>query len=211
MVKNKYTFEQLFDLYDFFTDVLNGKRPDVDLFAPDEAFKGFYRLSKRYSITKKLEENERLLFCFVIYWASVIMIMDDETKKPIWNMECFENGTKSIIKEYEYERNQYPEKFLIKSYLDETKEDFGYTLDNPIELTSVSLQYQYLNGIETVDGKEITYERIGSCQGKDNIFIDMYNIYIKGLLKKKKIATLYLTAEGSYNSISTPKGFRFIK
>lgn len=38
VVRNKYTFEQLFDLYDFFTDVLNGKRPDVDLFAPDEAF-----------------------------------------------------------------------------------------------------------------------------------------------------------------------------
>ena len=46
---------------------------------------------------------------------------------------------------------------------------------------------------------------------KDYIFVDVYEIYAKGLLKNKKIATLYLTGEGTYNSISTPKGFRFIK
>lgn len=211
VVENQYTFEQLFDTYDFFTDVLDGKRPNVDLFTHEDAFKGFYRLSKRYSTTKNLNEEERLRFCFVIYWASCIMTIDEETQEPTWNMRCFEKGTKTIIEEYEFETEQFPDKFIVKSYSDPSKEDYGYTLENPIELTSVSVQYQYLNGIETNDGKKITYERIGSFQGEDDIFIDGYEIYVKGLLKKKKIATLYLTGEGSYNSISTPKGFRFIK
>lgn len=211
VVENQYTFEQLFDTYDFFTDVLDGKRPDVDLFTHEDAFKGFYRLSKRFSTTKKLKEAERLRFCFVIYWASCIMTIDEETQEPTWNMRCFEKGTKTIIAEYEFETEQFPDKFIIKSYSDSSKENYGYTLENPIELTSVSMQYQYLNGIETNDGKKITYERIGSFQGEDDIFVDGYEIYIKGLLKNKKIATLYLTGEGSYNSISTPKGFRFIK
>ena len=62
VVDNQYTFEQLFDTYDFFTDVLDGKRPNVDLFTHEDAFKGFYRLSKRYSMTKHLKEDERLYF-----------------------------------------------------------------------------------------------------------------------------------------------------
>lgn len=211
VVENQYTFEQLFDIYDFFTDVLDGKRPNVDLFTHEDAFKGFYRLSKRYSTTKNLNEEERLRFCFVIYWASCITTIDEETQEPTWNMRCFEKGTKTIIEEYEFETEQFPDKFIVKNYSDPSKEDYGYTLGNPIELTSVSVQYQYLNGIETNDGKKITYERIGSFQGEDEIFIDGYEIYVKGLLKNKKIAALYLTGEGSYNSISTPKGFRFIK
>ena len=208
---NQFTFEQLFDTYDFFTDVLDGKRPNVDLFTHEDAFKGFYRLSKRYSTTKNLKDRERLLFCFVIYWASCIMIMDEETQEPTWNMGCFERGTKTIVEEYDYEAEQFPDKFIIKSYSDPTKEDYGYTPENPIELTAVAVQYQYLNGIETDDGKKITYKRIGSLEGEDDIFIDQYEIYVKGLLTNKKIATLYLTGDGSYNSISTPKGFRFIK
>ena len=211
VVGNQYTFEQLFNTYDFFINVLNGKNPNVDFFTCEDAFKGFYRLSKRYSTTKNLKEDERLHFCFVIYWASCIMTIDEETQKQTWNMSCFEKGTKSIIEEYIFETKQFPDKFIIKSYSDPTKEDYGYTLENPIELTSVSVQNQYLNGIETNDGKKITYERIGSFHEKNNILVDGYEIYVKGLIKNKKIATLYLTSQGSYNSISTPVGFRFIK
>lgn len=211
VVDNQYTFEQLFDTYVFFTDVLDGKRPSIDLFTYEDAFKGFYRLSKRYSTTKNLKEDERLYFCFVIYWASCIMIIDEKTHENTWNMKCFEKGTNTIVEEYEFEKEQFPNKFIVKYYSDSLKDDYGYTLENPIELTSVSLQYQYLNGIETDDGKKIAYKRKGTLQGKDDIFIDVYEIYVKGLLKNKKIATLYLTGEGTYNSISTPKGFRFIK
>lgn len=64
--------------------------------------------------------------------------------------------------------------------------------------------------IKTIDNKEIAYERIGSFQGEDNIIVDGYIIYAKGLLKRRKIATLYLTGEGSCNSVSVPKGFKFI-
>ena len=167
-------------------------------------------MSKRYSLTKNLNEKERLHFCFVIYWSSCIMILDKDTNEPTWDMKCFEGGTKAIIEEYEYKLKQFPETFLIKSYSDPSREDYGYTVDNPIELLSVSTQYEYLNIIETTSGKKIIYERTGSFQREDNIIVDEYNIYIKGLLKNKKIATLYLTGEGSYNSISVPKGFKFI-
>jgi len=137
--------------------------------------------------------------------------MDEKTQESKWNMECFEEGTKVILEEYENQLKQFPERFLIKSYSDPTKDDYGYSVENPIELLSISVQYQYLDMLETEEGKKITYERIGSFGGPDDIYIDGYEIYVKGTFKNKKIATLYLTGDGSYNSISTPKGFRFIK
>lgn len=138
VVNNQYTFEQLFDTYDFFTDVLDGKRAEVVLFTHEDAFKYFYRLSKKYSTAKNLKEDERLYFCFVIYWASCIIIMDKKTQEKTWNMKCFEKGTKTIIKEYEFEKEQFPNRFIVKYYSDPLKENYGYILENPVELTSVS-------------------------------------------------------------------------
>ena len=57
----QYTVDEVFTIYDFFTDVADGKMPNVDLFTKGDSFKGFYRLSKRYSLTKNLTEEERLL------------------------------------------------------------------------------------------------------------------------------------------------------
>lgn len=210
-VHNQFTFEQLYTIYNFYTDVLYGTKPNIDLFSKEAAFKGFYRLSKRYSLTKNLKEEERLHFCFVIFWASCIMAIDEKTQEPIWNMECFARGYKSIIEEYKFEERQFPDRFKIKSYSNPSNNDYGYNIENPIEVTSVSIQYQYLDGIETDDDKKIIYKRVGTFQAKSNIFVDKYEIYIKGLLKNKKVATLYITGEGSYNSITTPRGFKFIK
>lgn len=62
VVDNQYTFEQLLDTYNFFTDVLDGKRVDIDLFTYEDAFKGEdgifvdkYEIYKR--ITKKKDSN----------------------------------------------------------------------------------------------------------------------------------------------------------
>lgn len=211
LVDNQFEFNFILGMYDYFTDVLDGKLPNIDIFSHKGAFKGFYRLSKRYSLTKNLTEEQRVHLCFAIYWASCIRTMNEKTMEDSWNLECFENGAEYIIKEYERMLEMDPGRFLIKTYSDATKGDYGFTPKNPIEVTSVSIQYQYLNGLETDKGEKITYDRIGSFEGEDGIYVDGYKIYVKGLLKKKKIATLYLTGDGSYNSLSTPKGFRFIK
>lgn len=76
-------------------------------------------------------------------------------------------------------------------------------------MVSIPIEYQYLNAIETSNGKQITYDRLGSFRGADGTLIDGYEIHVQGFLKKKKIATLYLSGYGSENSMFTPKGFRF--
>ncbi len=63
----------------------------------------------------------------------------------------------------------------------------------------------------TDDGKDILYERVGTVTHSDGeTIIDVYNIYSKKILGKKKIATLYISGYGYENTVIAPKGFRFM-
>lgn len=73
------------------------------------------------------------------------------------------------------------------------------------------MEYIYLDSIVTSDNKEIFYNRVGSFNGKNGIFVDVYDIFIKKLFGKKKIATLYISCNGSKNSKVSPNGFKFKK
>ncbi|MBR4177940.1 MAG: hypothetical protein IKR57_01165 [Bacilli bacterium] len=207
----QFSFEQIFDVYDFFTDVLDGKKPEIDMFSYKDAFKGFYRLSKRYSTTKNLTEEERIYLCFSIYTAHCILVFDEKTNSTKWNMECFENGPEYIKKEYEYEKTIKNE-LNLKKYSDPSKDNYGLSEDNPIEVSAVAIEYQYMRALVTEKDEEIEYERIGSTTGKDDIIIDMYWVYVKGKKDKNKpLATLYIHPYGIENTEYTPKGFKFYK
>ena len=206
----KFTFNEMFQTYDFITDVIDGSRPDIMIEMQDK-YRDIYRLLRRYSITKTLDDETRKKLAFLIYQAKCIIIMDEKTMEPTWNMGLFEKGTKNFIEKYEYELKAYPDKFEIKSPLsDPSKEDFGLSIDNPIELISIGAQYDYLNILLTEDGKRIIYERVCSMIHSDGkTIIDVYNIFKKNLFKKK-IATLYISGYGFENTMVPPKGFRFM-
>lgn len=207
----KYSFDEMFQTYDFITDVIDGLRPDIMIELNDK-YRNIYRLLRRYSITKNLDKETRKKLAFLIYQAKCIMIMDEETMEPTWNMWLFEKGTNNFLEEYEYELKEYPETYEIKETLsDITSDYFGLTANNPIELISVGAQYQYLNILLTDDGKDILYERVGTVtHSNGETIIDVYNIYSKKILGKKKITTLYISGYGYENTVIAPKGFRFM-
>ena len=205
----KLSFDEMFNTYDFITDVIDGSRPDI-MIEMNDKYRDTYRLLRRYTTTKNLDEETRKKVAFLIYQAKCIMIMDEETMQPTWNMGLFEKGTKNFIEKYEYEIKEFPDKFEIKDSLsDPSKDDFGYTAENPIEVISVGAEYDYLRILLTEDGNEISYQRIGSDSNGDTI-IDIYDIYSKKLIGKKKIATLYISGYGFENTMVAPKGFRFM-
>lgn len=162
--------------YDFITDIIDGLRPDIMIM--NDKYRDVYRLLKRYSITKELDDDTRKKLTFLIYQAKCVMIMDEETGKPTWNMSFFENGTDNFLKEYEYDVNEYPSKFKIKKSLsDPSKNDFGLSIDNSIEVISVADEYNYLDSLRTTKNQKIFYERIGSKIHKDGkTHIDIYKI-----------------------------------
>lgn len=115
-----------------------------------------------------------------------------------------------IEKEYYYEKETFPSKFSVIKYSDDSNENYGFVVENPIEVTSVELEYKYLNSLITLDNKKISYERIGSFSGKNNTYVDGYEIYKKGIIGRKKIGTIYISGDGSSNATKAPKGFKFI-
>lgn len=210
-ISNKqFTFDQLFNTYDFITDVIDGLRPDIMIM--EDEYRDIYRLLKRYSTTKNLNDETRKKFAFVIYQTKCVIKIDEETNEPIWNMKCFENGTEEILKMYEFELKEYPSKFEIMPALsDPTKEDYGLSIDNPIEVISIDAEYQYLELILTEAGKPIIFERIGSDIHKnEETMIDIYEIYVKRILGKRRIATFYISGYGNENTLKAPKGFKLI-
>ena len=205
-----FSFDEMLQTYDFITDVIDGSRPDI-MIMTDE-YRDIYRLLRRYSVTKSLDSDTRKKLAFLIFQAKCIMIEDKETNELTWNMGMFEKGTKKFIEEYEFQIKEYPEVFEIKKPLsDTTKDDFGLSIDNPIELISVGAEYDYLNMLLTDDGKEISFVREGSMihsDGESNI--DLWGIYKKKLFGKEKIATFYIYGYANENTMVAPKGFRFM-
>lgn len=207
---NQFSFDELINTYDFITDVIDGSRPDIMIIT--DKYRDIYRLLKRYSTTKNLDDETRKLFAYGIYEAKCVMIMDEEKMQPTWNMGRFEKGTKDLIDSYEFCLKEYPDKFKINPPLsDPDKADYGLSVDNPIEVVSIQTEYTYLSLLLTEDGKPITYERIGSFTHSDGeTNIDGYDIYKKSMLGKKKIATIYISGYGNENSMKAPKGFRMM-
>lgn len=210
ITEHRLTVRQLFETYDYFTDVLEGKYPRIMLIDGKDAYKGFYRLSKMYPATRELDEETRSFFCFAVYTAKRIKIYDEEKDEPVWSVREFKKGKEHLLREYEYEREHFPSKFTIRKLSDPTRDDYGYSIQNPIEVLSVRSEYQYLNALETADGKVIVQKnRVSTHEGEGDVLIDGFAIYVAGVLRKKKIATLYLNGYGSENSDVAPKGFRF--
>lgn len=87
----EFTFEQLINTYDFITDVIDGARPDIMVMT--DKYRDIYRLLKRYSTTKNLDDT-RKKFAFVIYEAKCVVIMDEETNKPTWNIKAISRYTR---------------------------------------------------------------------------------------------------------------------
>lgn len=212
-INYKYSVNEILLMYDFITDVLQGKFPQIAInVQKEDRIKTAIKLLdknyiKFYKDNLNEEEKEKIAFCIVYsFFVYSFNEENNEMEQGIFDFTSFER----IEKEYIYEKETFPSKFIIKKYSDDSKENYGLTIDNPIEVTSVNLEYQYLDSIKTEDNKSIIYERIGSFSGKDNINIDGYEIFVKGILGKKKVATFYISGYGSYNATKPPKGFKFI-
>lgn len=210
ITENQLSFDEMFQVYGFISDVVYGSRQDIMII--NDEYRDIYRLLKNYSITKKLDDEIIKIIAFLLYHFLCVAVMDEKTMEPVINMAFFEKGTENFIEEYRWELKEYPSKYEIKKSLsDPSKDDYGLSVDNPIEVVSIGTQYEYLSLLITEDGKKIIYSREGSTMHNDGkTFIDIWDIYQKTMFGKKLIATLFISGYGSENSTKAPKGFRFM-
>lgn len=77
ITNGQFSFDEMLQTYDFITDIIDGLRPDIMIM--NDKYRDVYRLLKRYSITKELDDDTRKKLAFLIYQAKCVMIMDEET------------------------------------------------------------------------------------------------------------------------------------
>jgi len=85
--------------------------------------------------------------------------------------------------------------------------EFGLEITNPIPVRSIPDGYFYLNRLKTVEGMDVSYERIGAMQASNiQHTIDGYNLFVKG----KKIAVVFICPYNICTSKKAPRGFKLI-
>lgn len=206
--ENKISVEELLTIYDIVTDILEGKHPEIIIQLQQEDriiwTKKILEGINEYGFNKK--EIEFIAFCIV--YSYFMIVINKETNEPEQAIYLF-YSKEEILNYYEQAKEEKIWKFDIKRYSNPDKEDYGYSLDNPIEVMSIGSEYAYLNNLVTDKGDNITYNRIGSYIGIDDIIIDGYDIFVKKSFKTKNIAVLYIYGNAERNSDKAPKGFKF--
>ena len=208
LTNNKLGFDDIAVTYDFFDDVATGKRPDIMIMT--SKYFDIYKLSKRYSTTKNLTEDERRIFAFGLYYAICIKGFDEEKQEMTWTLKEY-TSVDVIKKQYEWHLENQSEKFVIPDPIsDYTKEDYGLSIENPVEVNGIRTIYDYLECLELADGTQVVFERDGSDSNSKDIIVDEFKVMKKGLFgMKKQISSIYVSGYGFENSDHVPKGFKF--
>lgn len=82
---------------------------------------------------------------------------------------------------------------------------FGHEVTNPIPVSSILANKNYLDSLMTSDGQKISYKRIGSCYAPNIDFpIDKYQIFSQD----REIAVLFISSYHKKVSEKVPEGFK---
>ena len=147
------------------------------------------------------EEKEALAFC--IYYVCCITKMDEDTHQLISTVAEFKDF-KKIDAEYQWTKAMHKE--LFQKVESENSGDYGYDINNPINVCSVKESYDFLKSLKTSDGSIADIERVGSMKGTTGDFIDKWKITIeKDDFAETKF--LYINCYSFTNEWIAPQGF----
>ena len=83
--------------------------------------------------------------------------------------------------------------------------DYGYSLTNPIMMSTIPRSYEYLNRLRTTDGETLEWERIQSINldlhDVKGVIVDQYDLFLKG----EPYKTIYICPYG-HNTEVAPEG-----
>ena len=210
-VHHKLTNEEIFVVYDLLSDVVKNDRPDIIAHVSrEDRIRVQVRLMEELPETKgKLDLEEKIALAFCIYTGECTQIYDEE-RNVICNGIVAFDSFEHIQSEFEYERHQFPSVFRIEKKEIIFDSTYGYSKENPINVTSIGAAYYYLDNLR-YNSLPVSYNRIGSFSNSNDDMIDGYDIFIekKSIFKNKtiKIATLYINSYCEEMPKVAPKDF----
>ncbi len=213
-VHQKLTNQEIFVVYDLLSDVVKNNRPDIIAHVPkEERIRVQIRLMEELPETKgKLDLEEKVALAFCIYTGECIQIYDEERDMMCNGIVLFDSF-EHIKNEFEYEKQQFPSFFKIEERNIIFDNTYGYSKENPINVTSIDAAHYYLSKLR-YNTLPIKYDRVGSFSNLSNDLVDGYDIFAekKGLFKSKiiKIATIYINSYSDEMPEVAPQGFTLV-
>ncbi len=108
-------------------------------------------------------------------------------------------------------KERHPNRFPVpEKELPPAIGEYGYSVDNPIRVSSVRDSYRFLNRLVAEKGKIISCDRRGSMSGQNKHIVDVYEIIVSLGLWKKKTYTIYIDAYAQSPSFVAPKHFKLM-
>ena len=213
-VHYKLTDEEIFVVYDLLSGVVKNERPDIVAYvSKEDRIRVQVRLMEEIPETRgKLDLEEKIALAFCVYAGECVQIYDEDRDEICNGIVAFDSFER-IKNELEYERQQFPSIFKIEKKKIVFDSTYGYSKENPINVTSINGAYYYLGKLR-YNTIPVTYVRIGSFSNSNDDLIDAYDIFIeeKGLLKNKtiKVATIYINSYCREMPKVAPEGFTLV-
>lgn len=202
---------QMVKVVDYLGDVITGKATHIVPHVPkSDRLKIQYILLEKIPPTRgKLTQEEKELLAFCVYWMNCIQVYDEDQDMIVTGLHDF-TSVEKIRTLYEDEKMRKPDFFAPwepKPTVDEAT--YGLSLDNPIRVKSISTAYAYLNRLR-YNGQPVSYERIGSFEGRNGGIVDGYMLTTiqRGFLTKKTVYTdIYIDPYSDWNILLPLPGF----
>ncbi len=210
LLENQLTCSEIIAIIDYYSDILFGYRPEIALLSKEDRITGLCRLIARDSRLNTFSSEKREILAFSIFHAYCIQVFNEERQEILDGITDLTSLDK-IMFFYKDFKDRHPNRFPVpEKDLSPAIGEYGYSVDNPIRMSSVRDSYQFLNRLVAENGKIMSYDRCGSTTGQNNHIVDVYEIRVSLGLWKKKTYTIYIDAYAQNPSFVAPKHFKLI-
>lgn len=203
------TFDVMIDILWFIGDILDGREANFDI-SDEDSYRDVVRALRRYSTSKGIPYENMKLFAFALWYAQVYTRYEEEDGRSYRRIDEFDD-VDFIRQEYEDMLAERPEFFSFNPDVsDITKDDYGLTPENPIEVTNPGMEYMYLDCLRFEDDVPVAYFNGEQIDGPYGNCIDTYKIYRDPgavLDGREPDAIIYMYPFGMKCSFTPPKGF----
>lgn len=204
---NKLTTEEMFNAFDFLNDVLQYKKAKYAMpVGKNDKIRVQMRIMEELPETAgKLTMAEKEAFAFCVWYCTCFQIYDEKRKMSLSTL-CHFDSIERVESIYAMSKRRYPELFQFVEDNDlSSNDDYGFSLENPVMLTSVRLSYVYLSKL-FYNGMPIRYQRQGSRMNSKGVMIDVY--LIEGV--PERMSKIYINAYAQQPILKAPLGFRLV-
>lgn len=205
---------EMIEAFDFLNDLITQKFPQ---FAINVSQKESLNIQLRFmeqlpQTAGKLTEEEKIAFAFCVFHATFVKVYDEKNDSIVSGIVDFYsvNHIKMLMED---EKKKYPELFMSIYHKEQQPiGEFGYSITNPICVTSIPAAYSYLNRLR-YSNETVKFQRIGSFSDINGRIIDGYTTEVTmsnfPFTEKRKI-TIYIDAYSLKNSKNVPSGFTLL-